>query len=144
MVAKAEAVRSEEMDMNLAWPAVPFKLEMMVLDVVQAVTHFGFSGAETLAPKHVAVPFDRRGHRDRLEFCIHHEFWPKGTSAQLRAREVQIILLFELMIGKLIADRKAHAIRPAIRSDQVNACDLSLFATILGVSGNVEWLSVSP
>src|ERR1035437_8638547 len=128
--------------MNLSRPAVPFKLEMMVLNVLQAVTHFGFSGAKGLAPEHAPIPFDRRGHRYRLEFRIDHKFRSEGTSAELRAREVQIVLLFKLMIRKLITHRKADSIRPAIRSDEINARDLGLLATVLGIPRNVERLSV--
>jgi len=62
VVAKTETVCSKEVDMNLSRPAVPFKLEMMVLNILQAVTHFGFSSAKGLAPKDIPIPFDRRGH----------------------------------------------------------------------------------
>src|SRR5258708_3505754 len=128
--------------MNLSRPAVPFKLEMMVLNILQAVTHFGFSSAKGLAPKGIPTPFDRRAHVYRFEFGIDYEFRSKGTSAELRASEVQIILLFKLMIRKLIAHRKANSIRPGIRSDEINARDLGLFAPVLGITGNVERLSV--
>ena len=126
MVAETEAVGSKEMDMNLARPAVALKFEMMVLNILQAVTHFGLSGAEALGPEHVLTPFDGRGHRDRLEFRIHYEFWSKGTRTELRTGEVQIVLLFKLMIRKLVAHREANAVWPAIWSDQVNARDLRL------------------
>ena len=89
MVAKTEAVSSKEVDMNLARPAVPFKLEMMVLNILQAVTHFGFSAAKCFALKHAPIPFDRRGYRYRFELGIDHKFRSQGTGAELGARRVQ-------------------------------------------------------
>ena len=46
------------------------------------------------------------------------------------------------MIGKLIAHRKANSIGLGIRSDEINARDLGLLATVLGITGNVERLAV--
>src|SRR6202034_684730 len=142
VVAKTETVSSKEVDMNLSRLAVPFKLEMMVLNILQAVTHFGFPGAKCFAPEHAPIPFDGRGHRYRFEFRIDYKFRTKGTGAELRAREVQIVLFFKLMIRKLIAHRKANSIRLGIRSDEINACDFGLLASVLGITGNVERLSV--
>jgi len=88
VIAETEAVRAKEMNMDVAWATVQLKLEMMVFNVSQAVTHFRFPGVKGLGPEHLPVPFDGRGHGSRFELCIHHEFWPKGTVPEFRAREV--------------------------------------------------------
>jgi hypothetical protein len=78
--------------------AVGFVFEMMVLNILQAMAHFGFTAAERLAPMHVSFPLDGRGYTHRLEFWINHKFWSKRTRAELRAGEIEIVFLFELMI----------------------------------------------
>src|ERR1035438_9671194 len=39
--AEAEAIRTEIMDVHVSGPPVPFKLELMMLNVLQAVAHLG-------------------------------------------------------------------------------------------------------
>src|SRR5690349_3738393 len=56
---KAETVGSEEMNMHVSRPPMSVKLEVMMLDVFQAVAHLGNPGAEGLRPVHTPCPFDR-------------------------------------------------------------------------------------
>ena len=44
--SETQAVGSKEMNVNVTRPAVRLKLEMMMLNILQAVAHFGFAGAE--------------------------------------------------------------------------------------------------
>jgi hypothetical protein len=47
-LAEAQTIRADEMNVNIAWPAVFDKLEVVVLDVLQVVTHFFFTSANPL------------------------------------------------------------------------------------------------
>jgi hypothetical protein len=51
-VAEAQAIGPEEMYMNVSGAAVPFKLEVMVFEVFEAMTHFLLTGSEGLRPQH--------------------------------------------------------------------------------------------
>ena len=56
---------------------------------------------------------------------------PERAGADLRAREIQIVLLLEAMVGKLVARRHADAPRASVGVDHVDADDLRLFAAVL-------------
>jgi hypothetical protein len=49
-VAEAEAIRAEKMHVNVSRAAVLLEFEMMMLEVLQAVAHFGFAGANRFRP----------------------------------------------------------------------------------------------
>ena len=51
--AETQAIRSEEMNVDVARAAMRFKFEMMMLDVRQAVAHFSFAAAERFRPQHI-------------------------------------------------------------------------------------------
>jgi hypothetical protein len=80
--AETEAVRSEEVYVDVSPPAVSFVFEMMVLDVSQAMAHFGFTAAESIGPMDVSFPFDGHVNRHGLEFWINHKFGSERTGAE--------------------------------------------------------------
>src|SRR4051812_46634705 len=49
--AEAQAVCAEVVNMHVAGPPVALEFEMVVLDVGEAVAHFGFAGGDFLRPK---------------------------------------------------------------------------------------------
>ena len=59
--------------------------------------------------------------RHDVEIRIDGQLGSERAGAELRARKVQIVLLLELVIGKLIARGHADAARPARRIDEVDA-----------------------
>ena len=48
--AKTQAVRSKKVDVNVTRPPVRFKLEVMMIKVLQTVAHFRFPGSERSGP----------------------------------------------------------------------------------------------
>src|SRR5208337_2481098 len=88
MVAKTEAVRSKEMNVDVSRPAVSFKLKMMMLNVAQAVAHLGFPGAESLGPVNISISLDRRRNGNGFEFRINHELGSQRAGTEFRTREV--------------------------------------------------------
>src|SRR6266540_1321280 len=94
-VAEAQAACAEIMNVEIAGVAMRFEFEMMMLDVLQAVAHLGFAGADVLRPNDFAASFDGRFSRNRLELRIDHQLWAQRAGAYLRAGEIQVILLFE-------------------------------------------------
>ncbi len=116
MVAETEVVRSKEVNVHVSRTTVSFKFEMMMLNVAQPMAHFGFAATERLGPLNTPVPLDRRGYGDGVKFRINHQFWSERTGAELGARQVEVVLFFDLMIREFISGRHAHAIRAAIRA----------------------------
>jgi hypothetical protein len=49
--------------MYVASSAVRLVLEVVVLNIFEAVAHFGIAAAERLAPQHRSVPLNRNRHR---------------------------------------------------------------------------------
>lgn len=50
VIAEAQAIGAKEMHVDIFRPAVRLKFEMMMLNVLQAVAHFGFAGAKGFSP----------------------------------------------------------------------------------------------
>jgi hypothetical protein len=142
VIAETQAVRSKEVYVDVSPAAVSFIFEMMVLDVLQAMAHFGFTAAESFGPMDISFPFDGHGYRHGFEFRINHKFWPKRTGAEFGASEIKVVLLLELMIREFVAYSHSDSIGPAIWSYEVDAGDLSFLSTILSVGRNIERFSV--
>jgi hypothetical protein len=81
-IAETQAISSEEVDVNISSPAMRFVFEMMMLDILQAMTHFGFAAAKSPAPLKIAVTPNRNCDRDGLEVRINDKFRANRTSAQ--------------------------------------------------------------
>ena len=130
------------MHMHVSAAAVSFVLEVVMLNVLQTVAHFGFTAAERPGPEDTSFPLDCHRYRYGLKFWIDHEFWPQCTRAELRARQIEIVFLLELMIGKLVAHGHSDPIGPAIGRNDVDPGYLSFLPAIPGVGRNVERFEV--
>ena len=119
-------------------------LEMVMFNVGEAMTHFGFAAAESFIPERHSIPFDRHPDGNRVELRVDHQLRAKSTGAQLRTSEIQIISFFELVVRKFVPCREPQPIGLAIWSNDVYSSDLCLFSTIFGVARNVERFSVRP
>src|SRR5882757_8468775 len=127
---------AEKMNVYVSRATVQLELEMVVLQVAQAVGHFLFAARNGLRPEGPATAFysDRTWHGSKIR--INHKFRPDGTGAQLRSGEVQVVLLLEAMVRKFVPLGHAHAIRPAIGTDHISGRDLALFTAIFRVGGD--------
>jgi len=74
--AVAETIGAEEMDMDVAWAAMRFIFEVVMLDVAEAVAHFGFARADFFMPQRFTGAFDRDFARDGIESRIERNFGP--------------------------------------------------------------------
>src|SRR5579863_9683713 len=119
-------------------PAVRIEFEVVMLDIPQAVAHFRLARANLLPPQHARIALDHHLARHRLKIRVEHELGPDRTGANLRTRQVQIILLLELMIGKLVSGGHAHAPRHSRRIRKIDAGDFALFAAIFRVRGSFQ------
>ena len=81
-IAEAEAVRPEEMNVNVSRAAMGFVFEVMMFNVCQAVTHLILAAAECFPPKQGAGAFDLDFYRHGLEARVHRR-------AQVRARRCE-------------------------------------------------------
>src|SRR5215469_9183337 len=115
---------------------------MMVFNVSKTVAHFRFAASEALTPQRPSVALDRYRHRYRFKLRIDNQFWPESAGAELRACQIQIVLLLELMVGKLVADRQSQPVRLSFWPDEVHASNLSFFSSVFGVSRDFERLAM--
>src|SRR5579863_565147 len=137
-VSKAQAIGAEKMHVQVPGPAVRIEFEVVMLDIPQAVAHFRLARANLLPPQHARIALDHHLARHRLKIRVEHELGPDRTGANLRTRQVQIILLLELMIGKLVSGGHAHAPRHSRRIRKIDAGDFALFAAIFRVRGSFQ------
>ena len=137
-VAEAEGVCAEEVHVHVAGLAVAFELEVMVLEVGEAVAHVLFAGLDGLLPEGLAVALDADLAGDRLKVRADDQLRTEAAGAQLRAREVEVVALLELVIGEFVADRHADAMRRAVVADEIDAGDLGFFAAVFGIGRDVE------
>src|SRR6266481_4610466 len=100
---------AEKMNVYVSRATVQLELEMVMLQVAEAVGHFLFAARDGLRPEVTATAFN--GHRTRhsSKIRINHKFGPDGTGAQLRSCEVEVVLLLEAMVRKFVALGHAHA-----------------------------------
>ena len=103
-VAKAEAVGAKKVHVNVARPPMLLKFEVMMLNVLEAVAHFLFAGADISRPQSPAVTLDRYFACNRGKLRIQDQLRTNRTVAQLRCRQIQIIPLFETVIGEFEDD----------------------------------------
>src|SRR6476619_7729626 len=133
---------AEEVHVDVAWPAMGAELEVMVLDVAQAVAHLGLAAGDCARPDGSTVAFDADLALDRLELRRQPELWSDRGRPQLRASEVEVVPALEDMIREFVPRREAHAARRPISIDDIAACDFRLFAAILREAGNHERVAV--
>src|SRR3954447_15468612 len=57
--AETETVGAKKVDVNVSGPTVRFKLEVMMLNILQAVAHFRFASPNLLGPQRPAVAMNR-------------------------------------------------------------------------------------
>src|SRR6266536_2099144 len=81
-------------------------------------------------------------HRHGSKLRIHDQLRTKRASSKFRPRKVEIVLLLEPMIRKLVASRHPDAVRQSIPANHVNARNFGFLAAVLGIRWNVEWLPV--
>src|SRR6516162_8286353 len=83
VVAETETVGPQKVHMHISAPAMCRVLEVMVLDVGEAVTHFRIAAQEGLVPEHGSIALDGNGNRYGVEIRINHQFRPECAGAQL-------------------------------------------------------------
>jgi len=74
---------TEIVDVYITRPAMRFKLEMMMFDILQAVAHFRFTGADGLGPEDLTVALDARFARNGLELLINHQLRAERAGSEL-------------------------------------------------------------
>src|SRR5689334_12979856 len=80
---ETQAVRSKEVDVNVARPAMSLELEMMMLEVPQTVTHFRFAGSEGSGPDRASSSLDIHLHSQRREFRVDNNLRSQSARSEL-------------------------------------------------------------
>src|SRR5207302_7263716 len=133
---------AEEMDVHIARQTMLRKLEMVVLEVGQGVTHIALASEQF--PRIVECPTgapDEAAAMYIVEGEIGHEFWSDRTGAQLAWGEIEIVDILSDMIRPLVALREAEPVRHAFLADDVDADHFRLLAAVGGKAGNFERLA---
>src|SRR5215469_5843718 len=130
------------MNMNVPTTTMSLVLEVVMFDVFEAVTHFRLAATKRLAPQNNTLALDLHCNRQRFKIGVNDQFGSQRTGAQFGACKVEIVLLFKLVIGELVARSQADAIRMPVGCDQVHSGNLGLLAAILGITGYVQRFSV--
>ena len=97
----------------------------------------GFSHRIALAAADAAHAFHMRRRRAGAQLRA------DGAGAQLRMREVQVVLALGDVIGEFVADREAEPLRRAVGRDEVEADDFRFFAAIERETGRGQRLAAA-
>ena len=81
---------------------------------------------------------------DRAEIRIHHQLRSQGAGPQFGVRQVQVILLFQNVVGELVRHGHADAARISVVIDNVDAGHLGLFASVFRIGRHQKLLPVRP
>ena len=101
--AEAQRMRAEEVNVHIAWLAVTCEFEVMMLEIGEAVAHVFLTGLNLLRPDGFFSALDSHFAGDRLERCTDDELRTDAAGAEFRSGEIEIVALFELVVGELIA-----------------------------------------
>src|SRR5262249_35813766 len=82
---------AEEMDVDLSRLAVSCKLEMVVLEVGETMTHVRLAGGDLGFPKRGPFTLDTNMARNVTELRTNDQLWTEAASTQLRASQVKVI-----------------------------------------------------
>src|SRR5690348_12437444 len=97
------------------------KLEVMMFNICQTVTHVGFPAGNDLAPEYSAIAEDPHFARYFVKLIFYDEFRADTARPQFRSGKVEVIALFEFVIGKFVALRETQAKRHASLVHEIDA-----------------------
>src|SRR6202022_2716833 len=115
--------------MHAAGLAMGFELEVMMLQVCEAVAHIAFAGGNLLMPDGSAAALDAGLSVDVVEVVADDQLRSEAAGPQLRPSKVEVVALLELVVGELVAGGHADAIGCAVIGDDIDPGDLCLFTT---------------
>src|SRR6185437_680173 len=142
--AKAEGIGTKEVDVGVSGTAVSLVFEMMMLEITHRVRHLLLTASNRVRPKLCAVALDPDSSRHTMEVWVDHKLRPHRAVAQLGMGEIEIILLFENMIGELIGHSHPDAARPSISVNHVHTSDFWFFAAIASEIRHYQRFSMGP
>src|ERR1700730_7636031 len=141
-IAETQAVRAVKMDVQIAGAAMGPELEMVMLDVGEAVAHFCGSGGDLALPDDALTTLDRHAAWHRMKIRVQHNLRAQRRSAKFGTREIQVISLFELVIGEFVSSGHADAAGLACGIDQIDSRYFGFLAAVFGVGRHDERLAV--
>jgi len=124
-----------KMDMHSASLTVAGKLEVMMLQVREAMAHVVFTGRNLFLPNGRTSTFNPDFSVTSRKSLPMMSSGPRLHVRSFDAGEIEIISPFEFVIRELIPRRHSDAVRNAVLINQVDACHLSFFAAILSMPG---------
>ena len=142
-LSETESVSSEKVDMQVARSPVRFVLEMMVFEVGETVRHCLISAENRARPFGFACAFNGYLSGQRIELRIRYKLGTDRTVPQLRCGEIEVVSLLEAMIRELVAGCHPKPARHTRSVDKVDACNLRLLSTVLGVGRDDQRLEMA-
>src|SRR5579859_6787400 len=133
------------MNVDVARSPVLLIFKMMMLKDNYRVRHILFSGPDVFAPDSPLIAQNLDPAGDVLKWRLaHHQLRPNRTIPQFRRSQVEIVLLFHLMIRELISNCQANAAGFAAGRNQVNSRDLRLLASVVSKGGDQQIFTMGP
>src|SRR5579859_3209706 len=83
--AEAQAGRAEEMHVQVPRAAVRRVLEVVMLDVGEAMAHGGLARSNAALPKNTPAPLDPHRAGDRAEIGVDHQLGTEAAAPELRS-----------------------------------------------------------
>lgn len=140
--AEAEDVCAEEVDVGIAGTTVSSIFKMMMFQIFESVGHVSLAGEELVGPDDFAIAFDGDTAAIVFEVGVDDEFRAEGAGAELGVGQVEIVFLFQHVVGEFVGKNEADTARFAGRIDDVSTRDFRFIATVVAETGDFEWLIV--
>nr|GFD19589.1 hypothetical protein [Tanacetum cinerariifolium] len=105
-------------------------LEMVEFEVGQAVAHVVFATEKLLLPDHLAVALDAAHAGQVTRQFADAQFRAVGAITQLGMRQVQVVATLHDVVGELVAQCVAQAVRLAVVADDVETGQFGFFTRV--------------
>ncbi|MPL90050.1 hypothetical protein SDC9_36095 [bioreactor metagenome] len=132
---KAERGGAEHVHMQIARAPERGVFEMVVLEICDRVRHVLLARQERLVEDHRIAAQDARAALDMRGQRAEPQLRAEARRAEFRMGEEQIVDPFRHMIGELVGEAEAEAVRHAVGADHIETGDLRLLAAVEGEGG---------
>ena len=103
VLPETQTIGSEEVDVGISGAAMLGILEMMVLQIFDAVTHVGIPRFDRLGPDDFSLTFDGNLALDVIQPLSNDQFRSQGALPEFGMGQVEVIHFFHHVIGKFVA-----------------------------------------
>src|SRR5690348_16055595 len=107
------------------------------------MTHVRFTAGELCLPDDVAIALDHDFAVNVREVSADNQFRSDCALPQLRGSQIEIVLRFGDVVGKLVSLDKANAVRRSLRANDIRPGYFRLVAAVFSEVRNEERFTMS-